>query len=232
MAADVSDVILRDGTTLRLRPPRREDQDDLVEFFAALSQRSLYLRFHGFPRLGPELVEQLLDPNWAERGALLGTFAEDGNEVVVAVANYERLRDPAVAEAAFAVADPYQRRGIGTRLVEQLAERAGREGIDRFVAEVLSDNRNMLGVFEGLGFELTRELAGGEIEIQFPIAHTERYEERLDERDHVAVTASLRPFFEPRSVAVVGASRRRGARSVASSSATSSRPTSRAPRTP
>jgi acetate---CoA ligase (ADP-forming) len=207
---DVSDVILRDGTTLRLRPPRREDMDELVAFFGALSERSLYLRFHGFPSLGPELVEQLLDPNWVERGALLGTFADDGKEVVVAVGNYERLRDPAVAEAAFAVADPYQRRGIGTRLVEQLAERAGREGIDRFVAEVLSDNRDMLGVFEGLGFELTRELAGGEIEIQFPIALTERYEERVDERDHVAVTASLRPFFEPRSVAVVGASRRRG----------------------
>jgi len=210
VSPDVSDVILRDGTTLRLRPPRREDLDELVAFFGALSQRSLYLRFHGFPSLGPELVEQLLDPNWVERGALLGTFADDGKEVVVAVGNYERLRDPTFAEAAFAVADPYQRRGIGTRLVEQLAERAGREGIDRFVAEVLSDNRDMLGVFEGLGFELTRELAGGEIEIQFPIAPTERYAERVDERDHVAVTASLRPFFEPRSVAVVGASRRRG----------------------
>jgi acetyl coenzyme A synthetase (ADP forming)-like protein len=210
VTADVSDVILRDGTTLRLRPPRREDQDELMEFFRALSQRSLYLRFHGFPSLRPELVEQLLEPNWVERGALLGTFAENGREIVVAVANYERLRDPAVAEAAFAVADPYQRRGIGTRLVEQLAERAGREGIERFVAEVLADNRGMLGVFEGLGFELIRELAGGEIEIQFPIASTERYEERVDERDHVAVTASLRPFFEARSVAVVGASRRRG----------------------
>jgi acetyl coenzyme A synthetase (ADP forming)-like protein len=210
VTADVSDVILRDGTTLRLRPPRPEDADALLAFFAALSQRSLYLRFHGFPSLGPELVEQLFDPDWKERGALLGTFAEDGSEHVVAVANYERLRDPAVAEAAFAVADPYQRRGIGTRMVEQLAERAGREGIDRFVAEVLADNRDMLGVFEGLGFELTRELGGGEIEIQFPIAPTERYEERVDERDHVAVTASLRPFFEPRSVAVVGASRRRG----------------------
>ena len=210
MTGDVSDVILRDGTTLRLRPPRREDANELVEFFGALSERSLYLRFHGFPSLGPELVEQLLDPDWVEHGALLGTFAQDGREVVVAVGNYERLRDPAAAEAAFAVADPYQRRGIGTRLVEQLAERAGREGIDRFVAEVLADNRTMLGVFEGLGFELTRELAGGEIEIQFPIARTERYEARLDERDHVAVTASLRPFFEPRSVAVVGASRRRG----------------------
>jgi len=210
MATDAVDVILRDGTTLRLRPPRRNDADDLLEFFRELSQRSLYLRFHGFPRLRPEVVEQLLDPNWSERGALLGTFAEDGHERIVAIANYERLRDPRIAEAAFAVADEYQRRGIGTRLVEQLAERAGRHGIERIVAEVLADNRDMLGVFEAIGFELRRELAGGEIEIEFPVASTARYEERVDERDHVAVTASLRPFFEPSSVAVVGASRRRG----------------------
>src|SRR5262249_30140458 len=132
------------------------------------------------------------------------------DERVVAVANYVRLRDPAVAEAAFAVADEYQRRGIGTRLVEQLARRAAEHGIERLLAEVLAENRTMLGVFEGLGFELSRELAGGEVEIQFPIASTEHYEARVAERDHVAVTASLRPFFEPRSVAVVGASPRRG----------------------
>ena len=143
-------------------------------------------------------------------GRCVGTFLEDGRERIVAVANYVRLRDPAVAEAAFAVADEYQRRGIGTRLVEQLAKRAGSEGIERIVAEVLADNRGMLGVFEALGFELSRELAGGEVEITFPIRSTERYEARVDERDHVAVTASLRPFFEPRTVAVVGASRRRG----------------------
>ena len=75
---------------------------------------------------------------------------------------------------------------------------------------MLPDNRRMLGVFEALGFELTRELAGGEVEVAFPIGRTERFEERLAERDHVAVTASLRPFFETRSVAVIGASRRRG----------------------
>lgn len=66
----VVDVILRDGTTLRLRPPRREDTGELLDFFGTLSQRSLYLRFHGFARLGPELVEQLLDPNWIDRGVL------------------------------------------------------------------------------------------------------------------------------------------------------------------
>ena len=207
---DVVDVILRDGSTLRLRPPARDDADAILDFFRALSGQSLYMRFHGFPSLGPDVVEQVLESDWAERGALLGSIVEDGTERVVALANYARLRDPSLAEAAFAVADTHQRRGVGTRLVEQLAERAARHGIERFVALVLPENRRMLGVFEALGFELTRELSGGEVEVMFPIQRTERFEELVAERDHVAVTASLRPFFEPRSVAVIGASRRRG----------------------
>jgi acetyl coenzyme A synthetase (ADP forming)-like protein len=210
MLLDAVDVILRDGRTLRLRPPSREDADGLLRFFEQLSEQSLYRRFHGFPRISEALVDPLLEPDWEERGALLGTLAEDDGEVVVAVANYVRLRDRALAEAAFAVADAHQRRGIGTRLLEQLAARAAAVGIESFVAEVLPDNRDMLGVFEAAGFELARELQSGEVEVRFPIAATERYETRVAERDHTAVTASLRPFFEPKSLAVVGASRRRG----------------------
>ena len=108
------------------------------------------------------------------------------------------------------MADEHQGRGIGTRLLEQLAARAAEVGIERFVASVLPDNRAMVGVFEAAGFELTRTLEGGELEVQFPIASTERYREHVEARDHEAVVASLRPFFEPRSVAVIGASRRRG----------------------
>ena len=208
--AGIADVILRDGRTLRLRPPRTEDAGALLEFFGSLSERSVYLRFHGFRKLDERIVEPVLEPDWEERGALLGTLVEDDAERVVAVANYVRLRDPATAEAAFTVADEHQRRGIGTRLLEQLAVRAAEVGIERFVASVLADNRDMLGVFTSAGFELTRELEGGEVEVQFPIAPTERYRERVAERDHTAVTASLRPFFEATSVAVVGASRRRG----------------------
>ncbi len=205
------DVILRDGGTLRLRPPTAADADALVGFYRSLSTRSLHLRFHGLPAVGPRLVESLLEPDWVERGALLGTLTgDDGTERVVALANYVRLRDPAVAEAAFAVADGDQGRGIGTRLLEQLAVRAAAAGIERFVAEVLSENRQMLGVFERAGFELKREREGGVVEVEFELAPTERYELSVEERDHVAVRASLRPFFEPASVAIVGASPRRG----------------------
>jgi len=200
------DVILRDGETLRLRAPATEDAGALAAFFTGLSERSFYMRFHGIRRVDDGLVQHFLDPDWQERGVLVGELSNR----IVAVAEYMRLRDESVAEAAFAVADEHQGRGIGTRLLEQLALRAGEAGIERFVAEVLPENRAMLGVFEGAGLEVTRELDGGEFEVRFPIASTERYVRSRDERDHLAVTTSLRPFFEPRSVAVIGASRRRG----------------------
>jgi acetyl coenzyme A synthetase (ADP forming)-like protein len=200
------DVILRDGSTLRLRAPAREDAGALAAFFTALSERSFYLRFHGVRRVDDDLVRHFLDPDWQDRGVLVGEL----DDRIVAVAEYMRLRDESAAEAAFAVADELQGRGIGTRLLERLAVLAAEQGIERFVAEVMPENRAMLGVFEGTGLEVTRELEDGEFEVRFPIAPTERYRERVDERDHLAVTASLRPFFEPMSVAVIGASRRRG----------------------
>jgi acetyl coenzyme A synthetase (ADP forming)-like protein len=203
---DATDVILRDGSTLRLRPPAAADADALLEFFRRLSDRSRYLRFHGFPALGPSLVAPVLDPDWEERGALVGFLGDD----VVALANYARLRDRRAAEVAFTVEDAHQGRGIGTRLLERLAALASDVGIEEFVAEVLPDNRSMLDVFLHAGFDVLRELDGGSVEVRFPIAPTPRFVEEVAARDHVAVRASLRPFFEPTCVAVVGASPRRG----------------------
>jgi acetate---CoA ligase (ADP-forming) len=206
IAHETTDVILRDGSTLRLRAPLAADAEGLLDFFERLSDTSRYLRFHGFPAVGPKLVEPLLEPDWEEEGALLGCI--EGR--VVALANYVRLRDPHLAEVAFTVGDDFQRRGIGTRLLERLAELAAENGIEVFVATVLPENRNMLDVFRDAGFNAVRELSGGEVEVHFPIAPTDHYREVVAARDHVAVTASLRPFFEPASIAVIGASSRRG----------------------
>jgi acetate---CoA ligase (ADP-forming) len=205
-AIDAIDVILRDGSTLRLRAPVAEDTDALLEFFSNLSEHSSYLRFHGFPSLGPKLVESALEPDWQERGALIGSLGGR----VVAVANWARLRAPRSAEVAFAVADEFQGHGIGTRLLEQLAMRAADAGIEEFVAEVLHENSAMLGVFQDAGFAVSRAGEGGELEIRFPVESTGVYREQVAARDHVAVRASLEPFFRPKSVAVVGASKRRG----------------------
>jgi acetate---CoA ligase (ADP-forming) len=201
-----TDIILRDGSTLRLRAPVAEDAQALLEFFERLSDQSRYLRFHGFPALGPKLVEPFLDPDWDETGSLIGCFERR----VVALANFARLRDRRAAEVAFTVDDSFHRRGIGTRLLERLVALAAEVGIEQFVATVLPENRNMLDVFRDAGFNAVRELDGGEVEVRFPIASTSHYRDVVAARDHVAVRASLRPFFEPASVAVIGASARRG----------------------
>ncbi|HET7567767.1 MAG TPA: GNAT family N-acetyltransferase [Gaiellaceae bacterium] len=206
VAHDPTDVILRDGSTLRLRAPCAADAAAMLDFFERLSSESRYLRFHGFPALGPKLVEPFVDPDWEERGSLIGCL--EGR--MVALANYARLRDRRAAEVAFTVDDGYQRRGIGTRLLERLVALAAENGIEEFVATVLPENRNMLDVFRDAGFNAVRELSGGQVEVRFPIAPTAHYREAVAARDHAAVRASLQPFFEPGSVAVIGASSRRG----------------------
>ncbi len=207
---DARDVILRDGTTLRLRAPSAEDEEALLGFFARLSSESLYLRFHAAVAVRKQLVEPFLEPDWNERGALVGTMAEDGAERIVAIASWARLRDLTTAEAAFAVEDSLQGRGVGTRLLEQLAVTAADSGVEEFVAEVMPENRAMLDVFEQAGFETRRRLERGTIEVRFAIASTETYRAEVAARDHVGVAASLRSFFAPSVVAVVGASPRRG----------------------
>jgi acetyl coenzyme A synthetase (ADP forming)-like protein len=202
----VSDVVLRDGSTMRFHPPGPADADELLAFFRGLSDRSLYLRFHGHPSVDDRLVQPVLEPDWSERGALVGTK----DDQVVALASYVRLRDARTAEVAFAVADELQGRGIATRLLERLGALAAPVGIEEFVAEVMPDNLAMLRVFGDAGFEESRVLAGGITEVRLKLTTTESLQSRMDERDHVAVTASLEPFFRPGSVAVIGASSRGG----------------------
>ncbi len=230
-AGDSVDVILRDGGTLRLRPPTRVGREALLDFYRALSSQSLHRRFHGLPNLRPQLVESLLEPDWAERGALLGALADEGGERIVAIGNYVRLRDPALAESAFAVADTEQGRGIGTRLLERLAARAASVGIERFVAEVLC--REQVDA---------RRLRAGRLRADARARRRRRRGAVPDRARPSGSSSASRSATTPPSSrrcarsssrrASPSSGHRRGAgRSAASSSATCSRGTSRAPRT-
>ena len=87
------DVILRDGATLRLRAPVEADVTGLVEFFAALSVRSRFLRFHGLTVAGERFAQTLVEPDWAERGALIGVMSEVGEERIVQTFTYDGQPD-------------------------------------------------------------------------------------------------------------------------------------------
>jgi len=195
------DVILADGSTLRLRAPGPEDYDDVKAFYDGLSPESRYMRFHG--TVSTDIPSRyVVEASGTDRVSLICRHGER----VVAVANYERLLDPGVAELAFAVAEDFRRRWTATRLLEQLAAIAAERGIRRFDAEVLADNHAALAVFREAGFKVRRKGAGGEITLRLEITPTESVWERIDERDHVGVVASLRSVLAPTSIAIVGAS--------------------------
>jgi acyl-CoA synthetase (NDP forming)/RimJ/RimL family protein N-acetyltransferase len=205
------DVVLRDGTTLRLRPATAADEAELVEFFQRLSPESRYLRFQGGTRIDAATVAPFLHSDGVETLSLLGELAEpDGTPRVIGLGTFARLRDPARAEVAFTVADEFHKRGIATRLLERLASHARAAGIERFVAQVMPQNDAMLRVFGDAGFEVKRRLADGVVDVEFELSFSPSVGVRIAERDHSAVAASLVPFFQPASVAVVGASARRG----------------------
>ena len=88
------DVILRDGTTLRLRRSGRRRRPGARRFLRRTLGAERFLRFHGLALAGDRFVRTLVDPDWAERGALIGVMGDGGEERIVAVANYVRLRDP------------------------------------------------------------------------------------------------------------------------------------------
>jgi acyl-CoA synthetase (NDP forming)/GNAT superfamily N-acetyltransferase len=197
----VRDVLLRDGSTLRLQTPTPVDFDDIKALYDGLSSESRYFRFHGFGRTDT-VARADAEASGVDRLALIGRH--DGR--VVAVAGYDGLREPGVAEVAFAVADDDQRRGIGMRMLEQLAEIAAGRGIHRFDAEVMANNRLMLGVFEHAGFAVRRWGSWGELTVSLDITASDAaVRERIDERDHFAAVASLRAILAPSSIAVVGA---------------------------
>ena len=196
----VRDVLLSDGSTLRLQAPVPVDFDDIKAFYDGLSPKSRYLRFHGFARTDT-VARADARASGVDRLALIG---RRGGRVV-AVATYVGLREPGVAEVAFAVADADQHRGIATRMLEQLAEIAAGRGVHRFDAYVMYENRAMLGVFEHAGFAVRRRGSSGELTVSLDITPTEAVLERIDERDHFAAVVSLRAIVAPSSVAVVGA---------------------------
>jgi acetate---CoA ligase (ADP-forming) len=201
------DVVLRDGSTLALRKPGEEDADTVLAFLRGLSSQSQYQRFLGTAKLDVDSARRLalVPPDIGV--SLVGSC---GGRTVALAGFYRTAPNADRAEVAFAIADELQGRGVGTRMLERLAQVAREQGIRVFDAFVLADNRRMLDVFADSGFGALSTIDRGVVHVTLSLDPTEAYVERSARRAQTAATASLRPFFEPRGVAVVGASRSRG----------------------
>src|SRR4029079_3306366 len=123
---------------------------------------------------------------------------------------YPAAAGSGLSEVPLAVADAMHWRGLGTRMLERLAEIARERGIRAFDAFVLGENLAMMDVFLQSGFTLTQGLDQGGFHVALQPEHTLAYTAGSGRRSQLAAASSIRPFFEARSIAVIGASRRPG----------------------
>ena len=157
-----TDIVVRTGAVLHLRPIRASDADKLVAFHHRLSFDSIYRRYFSVhPELSAVEVAHLTEVDYVDR---LAFVIEDGDELV-AVGRYDRYPSTPTAEVAFVVRDDYQHLGLGHRLLEALADAARERGITTLSAETLYENHDMMSVFRHSGLPMKSTFARGDISV-------------------------------------------------------------------
>jgi RimJ/RimL family protein N-acetyltransferase len=164
------EVTLRDGTVVHVRPIVPEDAPRLVALYDRLSLDTRYHRFFAaMRRLPPNWARFLATVDYRTRLALVVEAPGDA-DAVIAVARYEPGGAADTAEVAFVVQDGWQDRGLGTLLFQALLRAAADNGIRRFRAWVLADNRRMLDLIARYGKIERRTIESGVVDLTFTAA--------------------------------------------------------------
>ena len=196
----VVDVELRDGSTVRVRPVRAADLEGLTTFLRQLSPDAQRYRFFG-----------TVDLEGAARAMATGGGPEDHGlvaltgapERIIGHAQYMREPGGTVAEVAFAVAEAFQGRGLGTLLLAHLAEHAHAAGVELLDAEVMSGNRRMIDMFRGSGFPVLLRSELGTHFVRFPASLSPPAIAAFEARQRTAAAAVVRRVLAPQSLSLI-----------------------------
>lgn len=205
--AESGSLILRDGSTAAIRLADPTDRMRMQEFVDRLSPASKRHRFFSEGSPPAELIASLCDSSNPRGQLTLIVLREWGGTVRIIAAGSYWAKDERTAEVAMAVDDAFHGKGLGTLLLERLALLAIHHGFSRLWAVTHADNLAMREVFRESGFTAQEVYAGGDMQVDLSLIPTETTVVRAEVRERLATIASLRPFFHPQTVAVVGASR-------------------------
>jgi acyl-CoA synthetase (NDP forming)/GNAT superfamily N-acetyltransferase len=196
-------VVLSDGATAFVRPITDADAPALLAFHERQPRENLYRRFFSpKPTLTAKELEHFTHVDFHDRVALVMELRGD----FVAWASYERWPGRDDADVAFLVDAEHQGKGIATLLLEHLAAIARTNGVKRFTADVLSDNRPMLRVFSRAGWPVQRHFESGVTDLEFSLTDTETYVDSVEQREHRGDSRAIAGLLLARSIAVIGAS--------------------------
>ena len=153
-AESVEVRVLADGRPLLIRPMGAKDAELFQDFVRRLSVTSRYQRFQGAVReLAPGVLQRLLGIDYGRSMAFAAVLFEHGRRRMIGEARYAPALDGSgAADFALAVADGWQRQGIGRLLFEHLLKYAEQHGVARIQGDVLRGNAAMLGLAREFGF--------------------------------------------------------------------------------
>jgi acyl-CoA synthetase (NDP forming)/GNAT superfamily N-acetyltransferase len=202
------DGLLTDGEAVLVRPVRPSDATALSGLHAHSLPSATSTQSGGtHPALVASELRHCATVDYRERMA----FVVLTGDSVIAFASFERMsHGGSVARVAFVVDKTFQHRGIATLLFESLAAYAYAMAIGHFVAEVLEQNTHMLNILTSTGLRTTSANHDGTVRIEIDLRPTAKYRELCDEREASAEVASTTAILRPRTIAVVGAGRKRG----------------------
>jgi acetyltransferase len=156
----VSKWTLKDGTQVKIRPIRPEDEPLSVKFHETLSEESVYLRYFHLIKLQTRVAHDRLarlcfiDYNCEMALIALAKDPQTNEPKMIAVARLSKLHGTDEAEFSMLISDRYQCKGLGTELLRRLLEVGKDEKLHYITAEILSENRAMQRVCEKVGFRL------------------------------------------------------------------------------
>lgn len=167
--------VIRDGRQVAIRRLTPDDAWRLVDLFYRMSATTRRLRFHSMRQNVPlgeveREAKRLSDLDPAYQAALIATVEEEGEERIVAVARLARLEKPTEAESAIVVRDDYQNQGLGTHMLQLLAELARSMDIEYLTAWVMAENLHILHIIQKSGLNVHAETRYGETCISVPVS--------------------------------------------------------------
>lgn len=160
-------IAASNGSRVAVRLLTHDDGELLIDFFYKLSPNSRYSRFHStLENLDAATIQHEVQPflnvDGVDRVALVAVIQEAGREALIGVTRLVRGPGPQEAEVAVVVRDDWQRRRIGSGLMERLAMVAKTLDITSFWAMIMSNNRAALNIFSGLNVPLHTDFEHGE----------------------------------------------------------------------